>query len=249
MEILTEHWLSIGTGTFLLAMVLYGHYRGFLRIAVTLAALAVSIVVVNVAMPVVNDCLKNNTEIHQTVGRQLLRMAGGTIFDEGQADGFGESPDTSIPSRQREAIEQLKLPEQMKEALLDHNNSEIYRILGVDAFADYIGTYLAGMVLNLVGSVVLFLLVYIGIRFLIRWVDLIAKLPILHGINQLAGAVLGGVQGLLLVWLFFLIVRICADASWSQMFLPQIQESLWLRFLYENNFINWMFIRALRMFV
>lgn len=249
MEILLEHWLSIGTGIFLLAMVLYGHYRGFLRLAVALAALVVSIAIVRVAMPMVNDCLKNNTEIHQTVGRQLLKMAGGAILGEEDESGFVESLNIPIPSQQREIIEQLKLPEQMKEALLDHNNSEIYRMLGVDAFVDYVGTYLAGMVLNLIGSVVLFLLIYIGIRFLIRWVDLIARLPILHGINQLAGAVLGGVQGLLFVWLFFLIVRICAGASWTQMFLAQIQESLWLRFLYENNIINWLFIQALSMFV
>ena len=39
MEFLMEHWLATGVGVFLLSMVLYGHYRGFLRLAVTMTCL------------------------------------------------------------------------------------------------------------------------------------------------------------------------------------------------------------------
>ena len=38
MDFLTEHWLSVGVGVFWLSMVLYGHYRGLVRIAVTMSA-------------------------------------------------------------------------------------------------------------------------------------------------------------------------------------------------------------------
>ena len=36
MELIMEHWLSMTVGIYLVAMVLYGHYRGFLRMAVSL---------------------------------------------------------------------------------------------------------------------------------------------------------------------------------------------------------------------
>lgn len=241
-----EHWLSIGTGIFLLAMILYGHYRGFVRLAVSLAVLLLSAVVVRAAMPAMNHYLTNNTGIYQSVGKGLLKMAGGAFLDEEALSSFSKN---SMPAQQRKMIEQLKLPDQMKKALLENNNSEIYHMLGVDVFADYVKTYLAGMIFNLIGSVVLFLVIFIGIRMVLRWIDLIARLPILHGINQLAGAVLGGVHGLLLVWLFFLIIRICAEMSWTQTLLSQISSSFWLRFLYENNIFNWGFIRILNMFV
>ena len=42
MDFLTEHWLSVGVGVFWLSMVLYGHYRGLVRIAVTMSALILS---------------------------------------------------------------------------------------------------------------------------------------------------------------------------------------------------------------
>ena len=51
MDFLTEHWLSVGVGVFWLSMVLYGHYRGLVRIAVTMSALILSLIVTRVAMP------------------------------------------------------------------------------------------------------------------------------------------------------------------------------------------------------
>ncbi len=75
-EQLTEHWLSIGVGIFLLGMVLYGHYRGFVKQAVTMGALVISITVVHVAMPYVSTALKENTGIHQAIGQSLLHLAG-----------------------------------------------------------------------------------------------------------------------------------------------------------------------------
>lgn len=73
----------------------------------------------------------------------------------------------------------------MKEILLENNNHEIYNLLGVDSFFEYLGASLANMVLNLIVSVVLFAAVYFLIRFVIKWLDLMARLPILSGMNQI----------------------------------------------------------------
>lgn len=239
MKFLTEHWLAVGVGVFLLSMVLYGHYRGFLRLAVTMTALILSLTIVRGAMPHVTGLLKENTGIHRAIGQGLLHMAGA---EELQIN-------IQLPAQQREAIEALKLPEQMKEALLQNNNNEIYSLLGVDAFVDYLGASLANMVLNLIGSIILFLVVFLAIRFLIRGLDLIAKLPILSGINQIAGAVLGGLQGLFVLWIAGLVVKAFAATPWAQVVLLQIESSIWLRFLYHNNIFNWLLLGLLNNFV
>ena len=36
MEMIMENWLSVGTAVFLIGMMLYGHYRGFIRQAVAI---------------------------------------------------------------------------------------------------------------------------------------------------------------------------------------------------------------------
>lgn len=239
MEFLTGHWLSVGTAVFLLAMVLYGHYRGFLRIAVSMVALVVTLVIVRMGTPYMTDFLMQNTGIHAAVERGLLSVTGvGDVAAE----------EVQLPAGQRLLIEHLNLPEPMKEVLIENNNNEVYRLLGVDAFMDYIGAYLTNMVLNVVCSIVLFLVVYIGIRLIMRWLDLLARLPILSGMNQIAGALLGGVQGLLVIWVLCLIVTVCSTTVWGTAVLAQIEASPWLLFLYKNNIFNWLLAGILNSF-
>lgn len=237
MRFLTEHWLSIGVGVFLLTMVLYGHYRGFLKMAVTMTALILSLIIVRVTMPYVTGLLDEDTVIRRTIGQGLLNMAG--------MEEVGETDETQLPVQQRQAIEKLKLPEQMKDMLLANNNNEIYKLLGVEKFLDYLGAYLANMVISVVGSVILFFIVFILLRILVKWLNLLAKLPVLSGINQIVGALLGGIQGLLIIWIAELIVKACSAAPWAQTILAQIDASLWLSFLDHNNIFNWLFVRIL----
>lgn len=43
------HWLEILAAVYLVGMVLYGHYRGFIRLCVSALALVISLVTVRVA--------------------------------------------------------------------------------------------------------------------------------------------------------------------------------------------------------
>ena len=52
---MTEHWLSIAAGVFLVGAMLYGHYRGLLRQCVSLGALILTIITVKIATPYVAD--------------------------------------------------------------------------------------------------------------------------------------------------------------------------------------------------
>lgn len=243
MDFLTEHWLSVGVGIFWLSMVLYGHYRGLVRIAVTMSALILSLLVTRVAMPCVTAVLSDNTAVHQAIGQGLLHMAG--VQDEMDMEDAAEIQ----PSYQRNIIEGLNLPEQMKEVLLENNNSEIYHMLGVDRFFDYLGSYLAVMVIRVFGSGLLFSAVFLFFRVGTHWLNQIARLPILWELNQLAGALVGAVAGLLFIWLAALIVRGCSGMPWTGPVLAQIEKSWWLNLLYQNNLFNWLFIRILNGFL
>ena len=45
-----RNWVEIAVGVYLLGMVLYGHYRGFIRQAVSMFALAATFAIVNLGM-------------------------------------------------------------------------------------------------------------------------------------------------------------------------------------------------------
>lgn len=236
MEFMIEHWLSFSAGIFLLAMVLYGHYRGFLRAAVGMLALVLSVVLVRVATPYITTFIRENTKLQERIEHTL---ADAVALSE-------EDWNIRLPAQQRMVIEQLELPRQMKEALLENNNSEMYHLLGVDTFLEYIGSYVANMILNLIGSAILFLLIHVVIRMTIRWLNLLAKLPILSGMNQIVGALLGGIEGVLCLWGGCVAVDLFSHTAWASAVLDQIHASIWLTFLYQNNLLNRIFINILK---
>ncbi len=165
----------------MIGMVLYGHYRGFLKQCVSLGALVLTIVIVKIATPYMTGFIKDNPSIRQGAADAILSIAG---WEEPSME------DTGLPSAQRMSIERLNLPQSVKDVLLENNNSEIYKILGVDQFAEYVSMYLADMLINAIASILLFIAVFVLIHMVVRWLDLIARLPILYGLNHIAGALL-----------------------------------------------------------
>ena len=224
-----EHWLSAGAGVFLIGMVLYGHYRGFLKQCVSLGALILTIIIVKIATPYMTGFMKDNPSIRQSAANVILSISG---WEE------PSTQETELPAAQRRAIEQLNLPQSVKDVLLENNNSEIYKLLGVEQFAEYVSMYLADMLINAVASIILFLAVYILIHLIVRWLDLIARLPILYGLNHIAGALLGLTQGLLFLWVAGFILNLFSATPMGKMLEEQVYASPWLTFLYRYNLIN-----------
>ena len=226
---IVEHWLPVVAGVFLVGMMLRGHYCGLLRQCVSLGALILTIVLVKVATPYMTGFLKDNPSIRQNAAEAILDAV----------DWQPPSPeDTVLPSAQRLAIERMNLPQSVKEALLENNNGEFYDLLGVNQFAEYVSTYLADMLINAIASILLFAAIYILIRLLVRWMDLIARLPILYGLNHIAGAVMGLAYGLLLLWVAGFVLGLFSATLIGKMLEGQIYGSAWLTFLYRHNLIN-----------
>lgn len=235
-----ENWLSIVAGIYLLGMVLYGHHRGFIRLVVSMFAMILSLTIVHVSLPAVTSYLKENTSLQQTVSQNITKAAGLEQMQETEEEAQEK------PSVQRTMIENLNLPSSIKDALIENNNSEIYEMLGVKAFTDYVGNYLADTIINSAGFVLLFALVYLASKMVIRWLDIIARLPIISGINKIAGAVAGGIEGLLFLWLACLLVTAFSGTEWGMTITRQIESSQWLSFLYGHNLLNLMVLGVLQ---
>lgn len=229
MNSIAENWLSVGAGIFLLGMMLYGHYRGAVRQCVSLGALILTIVLVKIGTPYMTQVVRENPAIRQNAAEAILNAAG-------WKEDFGKNAE--VPAVQRSVIENLNLPDPLKNLLLENNNSEFYSILGVEQFAEYVSTYLADILIHTVGSAILFAVIYSLIHMLVRWLHILSRLPILYGLDHIAGAVLGVFQGLVLLWLGCFVVGLCSATSWGRELEQQIQASAWLSFLYRYNMIH-----------
>ena len=220
---------------YLIGMVLYGHYRGFIRLAVSLVSLAAALLVVWAVMPYATDWIKNNTGLYESMKAGIEQTAGFTQL-EGEPD---------EPSDEGLAIEGLELPEQIKRLLSENKTAEDYGSLGAEALQDYVGSYLADIMLRILVFVVLFLAIFILLRVLVFWLDLIAKLPILSGLNQIVGAVLGGLEGLVFVWIGCMILTLASGTGLGGQIMSQVDISPWLSWLYENNLLSYLVLGLL----
>lgn len=230
-----ENWLSIATGVFLIAMILYGHHKGFIKLVVSAVAIIATIIIVNTIMPQVTDFLKNNTKIYDTFEENMI-----------QALNIEEHLNMEQPAEQRDTIENLNLPKQLKNALLENNNNEVYRLLGVETFTSYIARYLANSIINTIGFLVLFVLIFAGLNIITIWLDLVARLPIISGINKLAGAVLGGVEGLVFLWIMGLLITVFAGTKGGMELIHQIESSPFLSFIYNHNLLSGVVMSVVR---
>ncbi|MCD7762863.1 MAG: CvpA family protein [Lachnospiraceae bacterium] len=151
-------------------------------------------------------------------------------------------------STQNEIIDSLPLPEVIKDMLVNHNNNDGYEALDVSNFQGYIVEYLATLILNVISFIVAVLLVHIVLRLLIMVLDIIAHFPVIGFVNRLAGAGLGIVEALFLLWLFFLILTILQATSAGETMLLMVEESSLLSWLYESNLFLRIVLWAAAMF-
>lgn len=113
----------------------------------------------------------------------------------------------------------------------------LYELLGLDRLAEHAGMYLAGIVIRVVCFAVLFFLINGFMKVLAHILNVVAKIPIICGMNQLGGAFVGCAEGVFYVWLIMIVLTLTPTASLSHAALIQIGNSPLLSFIYQNNLI------------
>ena len=243
MEAITNfsgNWLEAAVAVYLVGMVLYGHYKGFIRLAVSATALAVTLIAVHVAMPHVTEWLKNDTSVYENMQTNMKETMGldDLLEQSGAAEGGKEE--------ERMIIDELPIPDQFKQLLAENNNIEVYTQMKVELFQDYISGYLTDTIMKAIVFLALFLGIYLVLRFVVIWLDLIAKLPILSGMNQIAGAVLGAVEALFFVWILCFVFTAFSGTEFGASALRMIDASSWLSWIYEHNILSSLVLGLIR---
>lgn len=95
---------------------------------------------------------------------------------------------------------------------------------------------------HILARVVVILLFYFAGVFALKWVlgmlNFITKLPLIHGVNKLAGAAVGLMEGFLAVWLLLYIIQTGNGILFGIDFMPMISENRFLDFLFQHNLIG-----------
>ncbi len=227
MNILLVAVLALGV-----VCIIIGYMKGFIRITISLIATIVTLVVVGMFSGMVSDLIIEKTALDDALETKFVTMIfGDEIYLANYEDSSGELSLTE----QIELIESADIPEFLKEAALENNNSEIYEQLGVATFSEYISTYLARWIVSVIAFILTFLIVWIIVRVIVFSLDVIANLPVLRGINRFVGALLGLGFAFIFVWLFYLGLSVVYSTEIGQQCYVWIEESALLTILYDKN--------------
>ena len=219
------NWLFWVVAAFLAYHVIDGLRRGFIRKVVSALSLVITLVLVTFVTPHITNFIHEHTALHENLQEKCSEIFVSDQYDE------------DVKTDQVQIIEHMELPENIKEMLLENNNTEAYHVLEVSGFHEYVGAYLAGLIINALAYLISFVVVWAAIRAILLAMDVVTKLPILHGINRLAGGALGIVYGVVLVWIAFLLVTILCNGNLGKQFFALINENQFLMFLYNQNII------------
>lgn len=208
--------------------ILNGYRRGLLKILLSMAAMVATIAIVAFLNPYVSRFLMENTGLYDIV------LEGTTDL---VTDIFENQIEIQVNTRSDEvfAIDHLELPKVIREKLIEDNNSVVYDALGVRKFEEYISSYLAYLILNAVSFVGTLVIAGCLVKAVFFMANIIERIPGIKGMNKLAGAAVGFLQGIIILWIGCLVVTAAGATKTGQELLALIQDSEVLSFIYNNN--------------
>lgn len=238
--------MNLLTGIVLVIMAIYilrGYRRGFIKSLASMASLIISIILVNFATPYVTEFLKSQTPVYDYVLEKCedTFVVSQTDIKSDQRESTEEEDKSSDAGQMNAAddkvIDQLQLPEALKDILKENNTPEYYTALAAKNISDFVPKYMANLILNIISFIVTFILIMSFIWLAVTTLNIIASLPVLNGINRILGLVLGFVQGLIIVWIAFLIITIFSNTDIGRQLMTMIAESPVLSVLYDSNLL------------
>ena len=223
--------LLILVGIILLVCVIAGLVRGFIKIVASLAATIIIIVLVVFLTPYVSKGILKVTPLERMVQEKCVELLTPDLEDmdlsgieiNGQkldgidleAAGITEEDIKNLIGKidltreqQISAIENANIPQLFRDLLLENNNAEIYKNLGVSTFGEYVGAYMAKVIADFVGFLLTLLIVTIVVRTIVYMLGLISDLPVIGGLNRIAGGVLGMATGVIIIWVILIVVTL-----------------------------------------
>jgi uncharacterized membrane protein required for colicin V production len=138
-------------------------------------------------------------------------------------------------------LDSLKIPDFFRKTIQTNVLAED-ALNSLQSIADAVGGELAKIVIALISLAVIYLIIRLVVFVISLLLKLITKLPVIKQADKLGGFIVGIIQGFLAVYtLFALLMLFNANPAFAPFF-KGIEDSMFARIFYENNFIlNWMF--------
>ena len=143
-----------GVTVFVVVMIAIGMKRGLVKTAFSFGSIFIALILVNILTPVAKEVIKN-TPVYDSINQNIQ-----SYVSEHIATSTENMTETGI-NNQEKIINELPLPNGLKESLTKNNNQSSYDSLAVNTFKEYVVAYLTDVVLNAVVYILLFMVISI----------------------------------------------------------------------------------------
>jgi len=219
------NWLLAVVAAILIFYAWRGKERGFIRTVFTFFSTIIAIILTLWISPYVSKWINNNDQIMGFVNEKVHE----TFFS---GNNIGNNTSAEV-----EYIENMSLPNLMKEILIENNTSDVYTVMAADSFNEYVANLISVFLVNVGTFLIVIIIVKILLYIIGASLDLIGKLPVLSGLNRVAGLLAGLVQGIMVVWIGFIVITLFINNEYGQVLMAQINDSHILSTIYNNNLI------------
>lgn len=131
-----------------------------------------------------------------------------------------------------------------KKGMIDELISFVALIAGIALLgivASVIGNYITKQTSKMVIGIVLFIAIVILMQvaqLISKGLRLIFHLPIISGVNKVAGLALGVLEGIVMLWIVFIVLQFFTFGNIGVKIMEGVRQSAFLTYLYQNNYIS-----------
>lgn len=221
-------WSVIVVLTFLVLM-LVGYRKGLVGIALSLSATILAVILVAFVSPLISNVIITYTDIDDQISESFVEYI---LANENVVYKIDEKVEVYD---EVQAVADIQLPEVLSEKILENNNVNMYEMLGVTNFYEYVGRYIANWIIKIATFVITMIAVLIFMKMFVFSLLAVTKIPIINEVNKVGGLILGGMSGILILWLFFIMADLMHQMQWSISFLEDVMSHKFLEVLYKSN--------------
>lgn len=256
--------LLIGVILILGIFAVVGWRKGVIRIVLSLASILITIVAAVIVAPLATSAIKSGTKLDENLSQSIYEL----LSDNKEVDNYfstnqGDLYDINVSqiSNYSDAVNKvigevgntINLPESLTNAVKAIPETEL-----VNVITDYASTSvkeivlrivsirLADIVLTAIIYMVIMVVVFIVLRIVIAASGIVSRLPVIKQANKLGGVILGLVEGLVVIWIFFTVITAISGTETASKILLQIHSNNFLEGLYNCNPITKLLFNTIR---
>lgn len=255
--------LLAGVILILVIFALIGWRKGVIRLVLSLVSMIITIMAAVVIAPLATTAIKNNTNIDENIAQSIYTV----LYENKEVDEYFEDKQVltggidisqveshiqTVTDVVAEVGDKINLPESLTEAVKAMPDSELMSVIREYGEASVkeitirlIAFRLADIVLTATAYLVIMVVVSIVLRVVVAATGLIRRLPIKQA-DKLGGLIVGLVEGIAVVWIFFTVVTAISGTQAASNILVQIHGNAILESLYNCNPITSLLFSTIR---